>query len=86
MKSPELKSLCEEILRLDAEATAGPWAVGAGMSGGSQVFRPDGDSVVKMLAHGWPYLDAENAEIIARYRTLAPQLARAVLEMMGEER
>jgi len=83
-KPAELKALCDEILQLDAEAMAGPWAVGAGMSGGSQVFGPDGDSIVKMLAHGWPYLDPETAEIIASYRILAPQLARAVLEILNK--
>ena len=62
--SAELKVICEEILRLDAEATAGPWA--------EYSWDPRRDA---------PYTKAD-AALMVFYRTLAPQLARAVLETL----
>lgn len=86
-------AMIEEALRLDAEATAGPWEVGGPYPGASVV-------VETSRAIGWPepapaeheaiaILDSRtsgepdpvagaNRDLIAAYRTLCPAFAREV--------
>ena len=76
--SAELKSLCEEILRLDAEATAEPWVE----CSWDPMERPHVCAQHLLKRHNdygqdAPYAKAD-AALMASYRTLAPQLARAV--------
>ena len=62
-----------EVLRLDEEATPGPW-------------EPFGGSVVEAdetayIVHGG---EANDADLIAYYRTAAPALAREVQRLQAE--
>jgi len=95
--SAELKSLCEEILRLDVAATKGWGRDGAWITGDVPLGRqPYGEIIGRFditIFHGAilsrpgvPDQNEANAECAVRLRTLAPQLARAVLETLGEER
>ncbi len=62
-----------EVLRLDAEATPGPWQPSAG-----RVVR-DGETAY--LVHGGPDTDAA---LVAYYRTATPLLAREVQRLQGQ--
>lgn len=78
----DLRSLCQEILRLDAEATEGPWVDCTW----DPMERPHVYAKHLLERHNHGAVDApytkNDAVLIARYRTLAPQLARAVLEQL----
>lgn len=73
--------LIAETLRLDGEATQGPWHVQ--MDGGTiRTTAPheDGDKGASITTTYFTSVDVEhlvsNAEMIAEYRTSAPRLAR----------
>lgn len=73
------KEVAEEVLRLDAAATPGPWE-----AEGDAIFDRSGDGVCEVRAWSstsWRrtrVADEANASLIAAYRTAAPDLAREV--------
>lgn len=86
MTTPDIQSLVESVLRLDKEATKGPWdALGYG-------FGSQGNGGDVGFCHGFQDGSEEeeersgcaNAALIATYRTAAPILARACNEKDAE--
>ena len=72
----QLARLAAEVLALDAKATKGPWTWP----------HPDSDRAFRLPDAKWSGwhggYDPADAALIARYRTLAPQLARAVVGLV----
>jgi hypothetical protein len=82
VSEPITDAILDEIEALDREATGGPW-------------RADGDEVLAKdepyIGRGWDNrvrvavaVEATNAVLIARYRDLAPALAREVRQLRDE--
>lgn len=92
MTPADLLALCADLLRLDAEATPGPWSLWTGCSWrrfGCEAIYDDrhGDTVIEptVAPDGHPDLhfrnggqDGPDAEIVTRYRNAVPTLARRV--------
>lgn len=73
--------LCEEVERLDRDATDGPWSHFDGCCGNGlghhHVHAPPPSR--RRLVGQMPGLRGEDALLIARFRTLTPELARRLL-------
>jgi hypothetical protein len=98
MDSAEIKAKCEEALRLSDAATPGEWSQRNGRLDGGAVYAPtpginEHPRQVAMATGQAAYHDermsagavmAANAALIARYRTLCPELARELLRVTAE--
>lgn len=87
----EVEALAEEALRLDAEATPGPWTpcLGSGMNVCTGLHHTDeeritfiADLVPDYAIKSAPGDHGPNMRFIARARTLLPALARAYLDAL----
>lgn len=82
----------EEVLRLDREATPGPWEVemrcARYISDPNTVVEVPGGIIAREIEHTVLEHDfdgaSENAALIATYRTAAPALAREVIRLRAE--
>lgn len=83
------EDLIEEVLRLDGEATPGPWEQGrmvdAGDDGPEIIAAAEGDMVRGVCDCGFDSSNAaRDARLIATYRTACPELAREVERLARE--